>query len=169
MPAERVDLLRELHGQHADALWSFVLRLTGGDRSAAEDVVQETLLRAWRTDGVLEAPGSDRRAWLFTVARRIVIDRWRSGRSRYEVVSDQLPERQTSDETDAVLQAWLVAEALRRLSPEHRRVIVECFYNDCTVREAARRLDVPEGTVKSRTHYALKALRLALDEMGVTS
>ena len=127
MPAERVDLLRELHGQHADALWSFVLRLTGGDRSAAEDVVQETLLRAWRADGVLEAPDSDRRAWLFTVARRIVIDRWRSGRSRYEVVSDQMPERQASDETDAVLQAWLVAEALRRLSPEHRRVIVECF------------------------------------------
>lgn len=169
MPLDRAEQLRDLHGQHAGALWAFALRLTGGDRATAEDVVQETLLRAWRTDGVLDAPDSERRAWLYTVARHIVIDRWRSGRSRHEVVAAEVPERQSADDTDAVLQSWLVADALQRLSPDHRRVLVECFYRGRSVAEAARALSVPEGTVKSRTHYALKALRLTLEEMGVTS
>ena len=61
----------------------------------------------------------------------------------------------------------MVAEAVTRLSPEHRAVLVECYYRGQPVAEAARRLGVPEGTVKSRTHYALRALRLALQEMGV--
>lgn len=169
MPLDRAEQLRELHGQHAGALWAFALRLTGGDRATAEDVVQETLLRAWRTADVLDAPDRERRAWLFTVARRIVIDRWRSGRTRHELSAAEVPEEPTADETDAVLQSWLVADALQRLSPDHRRVLVECFYRGRSVSEAARALSVPEGTVKSRTHYALKALRLALEEMGVTS
>lgn len=168
VPADRTELLRDLHGRHAGALWAFTLRLTGGDRGAAEDVVQETLLRAWRTDGVLEAPDPARRAWLFTVARRLVVDRWRSARSRHEVVTADLPDAGAEDPTDDVLQAWLVADALGRLSADHRRVLLECFYRGRSVAEAARVLSVPEGTVKSRTHYALRALRLALEEMGVT-
>lgn len=73
------------------------------------------------------------------------------------------------DSTDAILQSWLVADALGRLSPDHRRVLVECFYCGRSVAEAARALGIPEGTVKSRTHYALRALRLVLEEMGVTA
>lgn len=173
MPVERAEVnraeqLRDLHGQHASGLWAFALRLTAGDRSAAEEVVQETLLRAWRTPAVLDAPDHERRAWLFTVARRIVIDRWRSARSRHELPAADVPEQSVADQTDAVLQSWLVAEALRRLSPEHRQVVLECYFRGRTVAEAAQALSIPEGTVKSRTHYALKALRLALEEMGVT-
>lgn len=168
MPADRAELLRELHGQHAGALWAFAVRMTGGDRARAEDVVQETLLRAWRSPGVLEAADGARRAWLFTVARHVLIDEWRSRRSQRELPTAEPPETATGDETDAVLESWLVAEALTRLSADHRRVLVECFYCGRSVAEAARRLGVPEGTVKSRTHYALRALRLALQEMGVT-
>jgi RNA polymerase sigma-70 factor, ECF subfamily len=168
VPVDRAELLRELHGEHSRALWGFVLRLTGGDRAAAEDVVQETLLRAWRSRGVLEAQDDARRAWLFTVARHLVIDDWRSARARREVPSAEPPERATADSTDEVLEAWLVAEALGRLSPDHRRVLVECYYCGRSVAEAAERLEVPVGTVKSRTHYALRALRLVLQEMGVT-
>lgn len=166
--ADRAELLRELHGEHARALWAFVLRLTGGDRARAEDVVQETMLRAWRSPGVLEATDAARRAWLFTVARHVVIDEWRSRRGRLEVPGAETPEIAEPDPTDAVLQSWLVAEALGRLSDDHRTVLVECFYRGCSVAEAASRLGVPEGTVKSRTHYALRALRLVLQEMGVT-
>ena len=166
--ADRAELLRELHDGHARPLWVFVLRLTGGDRGRAEDVVQETMLRAWRSPGVLEATDAARRAWLFTVARHLVIDEWRSRRSRQEVPAAEPPEIAEPDATDAVLQSWLVAEALGRLSEDHRRVLVECFYRGCTVAEASSRLGVPEGTVKSRTHYALRALRLVLQEMGVT-
>ena len=74
---DRADLLRELHGEHAAALWAFALRLTAGDRARAEDVVQETLLRAWQSATMLEVPEGARRAWLFTVARNLVIDDWR--------------------------------------------------------------------------------------------
>ena len=63
----------------------------------------------------------------------------------------------------------MVAEALRRLSLAHRQVLVECFYRGCSVAEASERLGIPPGTVKSRTHYALRALKLALEEMGVTA
>lgn len=165
---DRAELLRELHGGHADALWAFTLRLTAGDRGRAEDVVQETLLRAWRSPSVLQAPEPARRAWLCTVARNIVIDEWRSRRVRREVPTADPPESATEDRTDAMVQSWLVADALSRLSTDHRRVLVECYYRGRSVAEAARTLGVPEGTVKSRTHYALRALRLALQEMGVT-
>jgi RNA polymerase sigma-70 factor, ECF subfamily len=163
----RADLMRELHGQSGPALWRFAMRLTGGDRARAEDVVQETLLRAWRSSRVLEADPDARQAWLFTVARNLVIDEWRSSRSRLEVPTAELPEPGTRDQTDDALQTWLVAEALHRLSRDHRQVLVECYYQGRSVAEAADRLGIPAGTVKSRTHYALRALRLVLQEMGV--
>jgi RNA polymerase sigma-70 factor (ECF subfamily) len=131
--------------------------------------VQETLLRAWRSPKVLDQSGGSARAWLFTVARHIVVDEWRSARNRHELAVDEPPEVPTADRTDQLLQSWLVADALAQLTPEHRAVLLECYYRGRSVAEAARILEVPEGTVKSRTHYALRALRLALQEMGVTS
>ena len=61
----------------------------------------------------------------------------------------------------------MVADALSQLSEDHRQVLVECYYRGRSVADAAQRLGIPAGTVKSRTHYALRALRLALEEMGV--
>lgn len=161
--------MQALHSEHAPALWSYCLRLTGGDRARAQDVCQETLLRAWQHPDVMARPTPSLRAWLFTVARHVVIDEWRSARSRVELVTDAPPERPLPrEEVDQLLQSWMVADALSRLSDDHRRVLYECYYQGRSVAEAARRLGIPEGTVKSRTHYALRALRLALEEMGVT-
>ena len=78
-PDRDEQLLRALHDLYAGQLWSFVLRLTG-DRARSQDVVQETLLRAWRKPSVLDEEQGSARAWLFTVARRIVVDEWRSAR-----------------------------------------------------------------------------------------
>jgi RNA polymerase sigma-70 factor (ECF subfamily) len=166
MSEDPTALMQQLHDEHAAALWGFCLHLTG-DRSRAEDVAQETLLRAWQHPEVLVGSRSVR-SWLFKVARNLVIDEWRSKRYQNERPTDQVIEvGEPVDETDAVLQAWVVADAVSQLSGEHRAVLVECYYRGRSVAEASRRLGVPEGTVKSRTHYALRALRLALEEMGV--
>jgi RNA polymerase sigma-70 factor (ECF subfamily) len=160
------DLLRALHDQHAHALWSYVVRLTGGDRGKAQDVVQETLLRAWRNPAVLDPTGSSGRGWLFTVARRIVIDEWRSSRRRPEVVTDRLPEQTVEDPAQRTVDRQVVLTALRTLSTEHRQVLLECYFRGASVAQAAQTLGVPPGTIKSRTRYALNALRLAIEEMG---
>jgi RNA polymerase sigma-70 factor, ECF subfamily len=144
------------------------MRLTG-DAQLAHDVVQETLLRAWKHPGKLLHNESSPRAWLFTVARNLVIDEQRSARSRLEIPSDELPERASMDDTDAVLDSWLVTDALAQLSPEHRTVIVYAYYGRRTIPDIAAELGVPSGTVKSRIHYGLRALQLALLEKGVTN
>ena len=168
MTSDDVALMQQLHDEHAGALWGYCLSLTGHDRAKAEDVVQETLLRAWRNREVLERPGAAVRGWLFTVARNILIDEWRTRRHRSERTVADVPEVvETDDRTDQLLQTWVVAEALTKLSPDHKAVLLECYYGGRSVAEAAERLGVPEGTVKSRTHYALRALKLALEEMGV--
>jgi RNA polymerase sigma-70 factor (ECF subfamily) len=165
--ATQDELLRALHDEHAAALWRYVVRMCG-DRQLAEDVVQETLLRAWRRPKVLDQGESSARAWLFTVARNLVTDHWRSARSRYEISAGELPEHPADDEIDALLDRWLIADALSVLSAEHRAVVVHAHYLGQPVARIAAELGVPEGTVKSRLHYALRALRLALQERGVT-
>ena len=170
MAEDEVALMQQLHEEHAEVLWRFCLRLVGGDRARAEDVTQETLLRAWRHGTILESPPAAVRSWLFTVARNIVIDEWRSRRSQLETTVAEVPEPGTTDDgSDQLLLSWVVAEALTHLSPDHRAVLLECYYRGRPVAEAARRLGVPEGTVKSRTHYALRALKLALEELGVSA
>ncbi|MGH8959680.1 MAG: sigma-70 family RNA polymerase sigma factor [Jatrophihabitantaceae bacterium] len=166
MATREAELLRALHDEHAHVLWAYVVRLTGGDRARAQDVVQETLLRAWRNPAVLDQSDGSARGWLFTVARRIVIDEWRTARSRSELVTERVPERSVPDLSEQAVDRQLVAAALRTLSPEHRDVVIECYFRGASVAEAATTLGIPPGTVKSRTHYALRALRLALDEMG---
>lgn len=163
------ELVRALCAEHGDALFAHAMRLTGGDRQRAEDLVQETLVRAWRHPDLLDPERGSVRAWLFTTARNLSIDAWRRRSSRVaEVITDTLPEPPTVDEADRAVESWLIADALGRLTPSHRQVLVECFYRGRSVADAATRLGVPPGTIKSRTHYALRALRLALTEMGVT-
>jgi RNA polymerase sigma-70 factor (ECF subfamily) len=167
VPDQQDQLLRSLHEAHAPALTRFVTRLTS-DHALAEDVVQETLLRAWQRPEVLERSEPAVKAWLFTVARNLVIDERRSAHARHEIGTDRLPEAASADGTDAVLDAMLIADALGGLSAEHRDVIVHAYYRGESTAQVALRLEIPEGTVKSRLHYALRAMRLALQERGVT-
>jgi RNA polymerase sigma-70 factor (ECF subfamily) len=163
--SREADLLRELHEQHASALWSYALRLTG-DRARAEDVVQETLLRAWRNPQILDPECGSQRSWLYTVARNIVIDERRTTRRDSEVVTGRLPDQPIGDASEQAVDRRLVAAALGRLTQEHRDVLRECCFRGCSVAQAAHALGIAPGTVKSRTYYALRALRLAIEELG---
>ncbi|HEX5145084.1 MAG TPA: sigma-70 family RNA polymerase sigma factor [Mycobacterium sp.] len=163
-------LLRVLYDEHAGALWRYAVRLTG-DRARAEDVVQETLLRAWQHPEVTSDGERSARAWLFTVARHLIIDDARSARSRRESTcldSDKTPEPAGVDEVNTALDRLLLGDAMAALSIEHRAVIRRAYYLGWTTAQIADDLEIPEGTVKSRLHYAVRALRLTLQEMGVT-
>ncbi|MGN6161306.1 MAG: sigma-70 family RNA polymerase sigma factor [Marmoricola sp.] len=159
------DALRALHDAHASVLRGYVRRLTG-DEARADDIVQETMIRAWK-HGIADSPTGSR-AWLFTVARNLVIDDARSARSRHERPTDDVLDRGQDDQTDALFDAMLIADALHSLSPDHRAVVVLAYYRRLSVAEISDELDVPPGTVKSRLHYGLRNLRLALQERGVS-
>lgn len=159
-------MLRALYTEHGGPLLGYVLRLTGGDRQHAEDIVQETLLRAWRHPEALT--GRPVRPWLFTVARNLVVDAHRARMARPPEAGDEgLAVVAGSDDIDRALESWTVAEAMADLSPQHRAVIIETYYRGNSVAEAADVLGIPAGTVKSRTYYALRALKLALEERGL--
>jgi len=170
-PGHEDTLVRLLYEEHAGPLLMFVLRLTGGDRQRAEDIVQETLLRAWRNAHRLGAQGQQSlRPWLVTVARRIAIDDHRSVSARppetYDRELESFPS--SADDTDRVLQLMTVTDALKTLSQSHREILVETYFRGRTVPEAAEVLGLPLGTAKSRVYYALRALRTALHQRGVT-
>jgi RNA polymerase sigma-70 factor (ECF subfamily) len=162
--------LRALYEAHAPVLLAYALRLTEGDRPRAEDIVQETLLRAWRNIDRVDRDDRPIRPWLFTVAQHIAVDAHRARRARPTEVGDAaLAVLPGLDQVEATLDRIVVTDALHALSPEHRAVIVETYYRGRSVADAARVLGIPPGTVKSRCYYALRALKLALAERGVTS
>jgi RNA polymerase sigma-70 factor, ECF subfamily len=162
------DRMGVLYAEHAAAIWRYALRLTG-DRAHAEDVVQETLLRAWQHPEVTGDHERSVRGWLFTVARHLIIDERRSAWFRSEAGSLDLErtyDRAGPDEVDSAVDRLLLGGAMARLSPAHRDVIRRSYYQGWTTAQIAAELDVAEGTVKSRLHYAVRALRLILQEMG---
>jgi RNA polymerase sigma-70 factor, ECF subfamily len=166
----REESLRALYDGHAPVLLAYALRLTDGDRVRAEDIVQETLVRAWRNLDRLDEAAGAIRPWLFTVAQHLAIDAHRARRARPTEVGDAvLAALPGLDDVEDSLDRILVTDALGSLSHEHRAVIVETYYRGRSVAEAARVLGIPPGTVKSRCHYALRALKLALAERGVTT
>jgi len=162
--------LRLLYAEHSGPVLAYLLKLTR-DRARAEDLLQETMLRAWRRPAAFEPGRGSVRAWLCTVAHNLVVDDARSRSARpNETELTEYTERPEDgvDPYEAALRAWEFADALAALSAEHRAVIIEVYYRRATVAEAAQTLGIPPGTVKSRTFYALRALRLACQERGIT-
>jgi RNA polymerase sigma-70 factor (ECF subfamily) len=167
-PRQREDVVRSLQRAHGRALLGFVLSEVHGDRQTAEDIVQETMLRAWQhadAAGMAAAP----RSYLFTIAHRLVIDRWRRLSVRpEEVAGADLGHLGVRDHADAALSGLVVREALAGLDERHRAVIVLVHLDGRSVRQAAATLGIPTGTVKSRLFHAVRALRVALEAKGET-
>lgn len=154
-------LVRSLFQEHGRAMLAYATQLTR-DRAAAEDVVQEALVRAWRhPDSLANGKGSVR-GWLLTVVRNIVVDQVRARARRAPEVRESPPDAAVEgDHADQIVNSMVVVDALNRLSPEHREVLEQVYLKGNTVAEAAKELGIPPGTVKSRSFYALRALREA--------
>lgn len=161
------------YAAHGAEIYRFVLRGLG-DAGAAQDVVQETFLRAWRAADRYDPALASLRVWLFAIARNAMLDHARAARVRpwqHELVDPPRAEAAApavEDDTERLVRSWVVEEALRRISEEHRTAIVQTHLRERPYAEVAAELGVPVGTVRSRVFYGLKALRVAMDEMGVT-
>jgi RNA polymerase sigma-70 factor, ECF subfamily len=166
-PSDRLDseaAMARAYDAHAGELYGFALRGLE-DRTLAEEAVQETFVRAWRAAPRFDPTIGAVRTWLFAICRNVIVDLARSRATRAQrdepvaIVPDD-------DDLDRRLRAWQIEEALGRLSDHHRSVLIETYYQGRPAGEVASRHGIPEGTVRSRLFYALKALRLVLDEMG---
>ncbi|MEV5177511.1 sigma-70 family RNA polymerase sigma factor [Streptomyces flaveolus] len=154
----QMQLFQTLVAEHEKTLLGYAEKLLN-DRHTAEDIVQETLIRAWpHAERLYNTEGSVR-GWLLTVTRNLVIDRMRTATARRETVGAEGRDASLPDHADAVVASVEAASLLRQLSPEHREVLLHTYLCDRTVQETARILGIPTGTVKSRQHYALTSLR----------
>jgi RNA polymerase sigma-70 factor (ECF subfamily) len=155
--------VRAAYAAHAGELYGFALRSLG-DGGLAEEAVQETFLRAWRAGDRFDPQIGSLRTWLFAILRNVVIDLGRARAARPGLARGGI--EPTVEPLEEALLAWQVEEAMRRIGEEHRRVLLETYFHGRPYAEVAEELGVPEGTVKSRVYYGLRALRVVLEEMG---
>jgi RNA polymerase sigma-70 factor, ECF subfamily len=154
--------LAALYADHGGALLRYAMHLTGGDVHGAEDVVQETMLRACQRPG--SVVGRPVRAWLFTVARHRAIDQHRARQARPAEVAGlaELTARAAPDQIDAAITRWDLAAAMAGLRPRDRMLLTARYLHDDSITKIATDLGVPAGTVKSRLSAARDALRRRL-------
>lgn len=161
--------LRAAYAAHGAELYRFALRSLG-DAGLAEEAVQDTFVRAWRAADRHDPSRGSLRTWLFAICRNAVIDLHRARSVR--PLSPRLGEGAKGEAVDPTnpieerMAAWRVEEALRSISEEHRYAIVETYYKGRPYKDLAAELDVPEGTLRRRVSYGMKALRRELEETG---
>ncbi|HKE97875.1 MAG TPA: sigma-70 family RNA polymerase sigma factor [Actinomycetes bacterium] len=163
--------LEALYDRFAGRVYGLGLRLLGDD-GLAQELVQETFMRVWRSVGRYDPDRGSVATWVFTIARRIAIDLSRRPSSRpfaeeLGPETEKLADRATGEIVDRLLIGLDVRDALDSLSPSHREVLELLYLQDLTQAEAASRLDVPLGTVKTRSYHGIRALRHAFEERGV--
>ena len=162
------DGMRTLYRTYGPELYGFAVNSLG-DRQLAEEVVQDVFTRVWRHADSFDPERASFRTWLYGIARNAIIDLKRRSAVRPAVATPpaELDEGPGDDLLERALLAWQVTAALERLTPEHRQVIRLAHFQGMRLREIAEQTGLPLGTVKSRISYALRGLRLALEEMGV--
>ncbi|MFJ8928461.1 MULTISPECIES: sigma-70 family RNA polymerase sigma factor [unclassified Streptomyces] len=162
------EFLRALYEFHGTALLQFAARRLEGDWHRAEDILQEVAIRAWRHAAELDPTADSARPWLFTALRNLVIDGHRARQARPPETGDpELAHLPVSDNVDHILTTQVLVEALGDLRPSQREVLLHVHYLGRTVNQTAKVLGVPPGTVKSRTYYAARAMREALNRRGL--
>jgi RNA polymerase sigma-70 factor (ECF subfamily) len=159
--------MRALFHAYGGAIYSFALKRLG-DAGLAEEIVQESMLRVWQHADRFNRRDGSLRNWLYEIATNLVIDAHRRRAARPPLAL--YPQPDIGDERESLEQEvlrWEVRAVIAQLRPEHREVIELIHFDGLKVREAAERLRIPIGTVKSRCYYALENLRIALEEQGI--
>jgi RNA polymerase sigma-70 factor, ECF subfamily len=152
-------VIHALYVDHRPLVLAYVTRILS-DHHQAEDIVQETMLRAWRHSHSLVTNEGSIRGWLMRVAHNITVDRIRARNARpTEVDEAAAPVGACEDHAAMVVDSVFVSAALARLTPAQRDVIREVYLADRTVADAASVLGLPLGTAKSRVHHGLRQLR----------
>jgi RNA polymerase sigma-70 factor, ECF subfamily len=159
----RDEPLAELYRRYAKRVYGVGFRLLG-DTGLAEDLVQETFLRLWRSAPAFDPARGSVRTFLFTLARRAAVDLWRRRCGRLVTVGSEPEPLRDDDAFEALLLSLDVRDALDGLSAKHREVLELHYRDGRTQQQIAELLAVPLGTVKTRTYHALRALRRALEE-----
>jgi len=139
------------------------------DHHLAEEVVQETFLRAWTSADRFDPALGTLRSWLFAITRNGVVDAARRRATATLALLRHRDEEHTAvvaEPFDRLLVSMQLEEAMRRLSPDHSHIVVEVYYHGRTCADLARELVVPASTVRSRLYYGVRALRLVLEENG---
>lgn len=165
----REDVAREGYARHGAELYGFALSRLGDD-AAAQDAVQETIVRAWKAGERFDPSRGSLRTWLYAILRNVIIDQ-AAGRRRasaiaaHQVVGDGM----TVDSMEAVHDADLVSRALDTISEEHREAIVETYLRDRSYDDVAAELGISASTLRSRVFHGLRHLRRTLTTMEVQS
>jgi RNA polymerase sigma-70 factor, ECF subfamily len=157
--------LREAFLAHGGELFGFARRSLNSTQNA-EDVVQETFSRAWRSRARFDPTLGSLRTWLFAIERRVIYDVSAKVTKNAVTSIDQIGEPASDDTIERAMLGWQIESALQRLDSDHRMIVTELYFNGRSGREVAELFGLPEGTVRSRAFYALKMLRLLLEEDG---
>jgi len=154
----------KLYRRYSRSVFGLALRRLG-DRGRAEDAVQETFASIWRSAGTYRPERGPGAPWLYGVARNAIIDRSRAraeppAEAPDEASLDPSPEEQA----EQAWTSWRVHRALQALPEREREVVALAYWSDLSQSEVAKRLDIPLGTVKTRTRAALQHLAALLEE-----
>lgn len=139
-----------------------VARLVLRDSDRAEDAVQETLVRCWRDlPSLRDVEKFD--PWLRRLLMRAITDEFRRARSHLASIAVLRVEPSMRDPAEDIVVREQLDTAFRRLTVEHRAIVVLRLYLGLSIEDSASSLGIPVGTAKSRLHYATDAMRLALE------
>ena len=161
--------LQQLYARYRGSLWRYIWRLVNEDAHLADEVTQDVFVAVWRQAATFRAEATPA-TWLFRIARHRALNARRDLARRVEghlwngVTRDDerdhwLFEEGEPSHEDAVIERMALADALDRLSTKHREALDLVFYYGFSLEDAARVLDVPLGTIKSRLSYARRALQ----------
>ena len=161
----------QLYRRYARSVFGLALRRLG-DRARAEDAVQETFTSIWRSAATYKPDRGPGAPWLYTVARNAIVDHTRGGRREAmvgEPPDEPAPDDAPPERAEQSWIAWRVHRALEELSPNERSVLELAYWGGLSQSEIATMLNLPLGTVKTRTRSALSKLADVLEgELGDT-